>query len=521
MGRGSADVAVGDRPVESYLHKSIALTRISERRKIRAKPGIVRRWFTPQLPLARGVLLKVGVWRTLPMSGAQRELDLRRSDDKPRFRKYGVDRPETDPTRLWSGLRDLSVRLVEVIERSAPTAPILVAGDWGSGKSSLLEAARQSLRDSHHPTIWFDAWSREGEGTLLPLLLRALGQYAPRKVARKGRVQWGWIRFMKEAHRAVAENVPSVAVLAGAVGLSPFNPWFHILHLFEPLVHGLGRRHIASDADAIAVLQRELHRFVEEIVSRKMGRPVVFFIDNLDRCNPEVALSLIESLRILIGSGEAVPDARYVVALDRTALIRAITLKFHGMSEYDGNRYLEKIFPISFHLPRPEGAAILQFVQSFLSPGDRRRGEEHSPSTNDDILSRALADPIFANPRLMKRCIERFSMVLEFEYKTVRKGGPVPSDQQDYTNLFLAKWIAAGERWPDLRRLFSRHGDDYWVKVGNHLANQQAPLPDKEAVELLAEQDLLYWLRRELFGNKETRLDAYRYADLRLRSFGL
>jgi hypothetical protein len=435
--------------------------------------------------------------------------------------KFGDDRPQTEPTRLWTGLRELSVRLVKVIERSAPSAPILVAGDWGAGKTSLLAVTRQSLADNHHPTIWFDAWSYEGEGPLLPLLLRTLWQHAPRKLARKREAKRRWKRLAKAALRGIAQKGPPMAILAGAVGLPLLGPgwgWSHLLHVIEPIVH-LGHGHTGDSADAIEVVQRELFWLVDEIVTRKNGRPLVFFIDNLDRCSPEAALSLVESLRVLVGGGEAAPDARYVVALDRTALVRAVTQRFSGMTSYDGNRYLEKIFPISFHLPRPEGAAILQFVQSFLDSGKLdTNGTSPSISRLDDILSLALADPIFANPRLMKRCIERFRMVMEFEDQPEEGGG---SEKQDYEDLFLARWIAAGERWPTLRWLFSRHGHDYWLQVGRHLGDGQAPLQDKEIVQLLAEQDIQAWLRRELFGTKETRLEAYRRADLRLGRFGL
>lgn len=436
--------------------------------------------------------------------------------------KFGDDRPQTEPTRLWAGLRELSGRLVKVIERSVPSTPILVAGDWGAGKTSLLAVTRQRLADHHYPTIWFDAWSHEGEGPLLILLLRTLWQHAPRKLARKRRWKRRWKRLAKATLRGVAQKGPPMAILAGAVGLPHLGyGWGHLLHLIEPIVHGLGHGHAGDDADAIEVVQRELFWLVDEIVSRKNGRPLVFFIDNLDRCSPEAALSLVESLRVLIGGGEAAPDARYVVALDRTALVRAVTQKFDGMTSYDGNRYLEKIFSISFHLPRPEGAAILQFVQSFLDSRGKPVTHGTSPSISrlDDILSLALADPIFANPRLMKRCIERFRMVVEFEDKPEERSGG--SDKQDYEDLFLARWIAAGERWPTLRWLFSRHGNDYWLQVARYLGDGQAPLRDKDIVQLLAEQDIQAWLRRELFGTKETRLEAYRRADLRLGRFGL
>jgi len=438
--------------------------------------------------------------------------------------KFGDDRPQIDPTRLWTGLRELSGRLVKVIERSVPSTPILVAGDWGAGKTSLLEVTRQRLADNHHPTIWFDSWSYEGEGPLLPLLLRTLWQHAPRKLSWKRKWKRKWQRLVKATLRGIVQKGPPMAILGGAVGLPHLGPawgWSHILHVIEPIVHGLGHGHAKDDADAIEVVQRELFWLVDEIVSRKNGKPLVFFIDNLDRCSPEAALSLVESLRVLIGGGKAAPDARYVVALDRTALVRAVTQKFSGMTSYDGNRYLEKIFPISFHLPRPEGAAILQFVQSFLDSGVKSDAKGTSPSISrlDDILSLALADPIFANPRLMKRCIERFRMVLEFEDKPEEGSGD--SEKQDYEDLFLARWIAAGERWPTLRWLFSRHGNDYWLQVARYLNDGQAPLVDKDIDQLLAEQDIQAWLRRELFGTKETRLEAYRRADLRLGRFGL
>src|SRR5262245_30712949 len=82
---------------------------------------------------------------------------------------FGDDRPQADQALLWDGLRDLSDRLTTVIERSAPSAPILVTGDWGSGKSSLLAATRNRLDGRQYLTVWFGAWSYEGEGPLLPL----------------------------------------------------------------------------------------------------------------------------------------------------------------------------------------------------------------------------------------------------------------------------------------------------------------------------------------------------------------
>jgi hypothetical protein len=446
---------------------------------------------------------------------------------------FGNDDPQTHPDDLWDGLRDLSQRLAYVIKLAAPSTPILVSGDWGSGKSSLLAATQKALAATGHLTVAFNAWSYEGEGPLLPLLLRALWQQAPKELTSKREAKRSREALLQAAGRLVAQKGPSMAILAGALGLPllgealqgfHFLHHFHFLHLFEPLVHGSGHgEHKNGDhEDAVAVVQEEFRWLIERLINKHSGQPVVFFIDDLDRCSPFAALALIESLRILIGGtngGKEAPEARYVVALDRTTLIRTVQQKFHGMSDYDGNRYLEKIFPLSFHVPQPERAAIMHFVASFFVadktlPSDTREALK-------DILCLALANPVFANPRLMRRCTQRFQMYLRFEAASGRAiVGPL-DDEHSYKLLFLVKWIAAGERWPTLRRLFARHADDYWLKVKQCLSEPQASSPEVEIEPLLAEQDLVLWLRRELFGTKETRLDAYRNAEEQLSRYGL
>lgn len=438
----------------------------------------------------------------------------------PLAQRYGDDRHLTGAAELSDGLRDLSDRLMKVIPSAVSSAPILITGDWGSGKSSLLDVTRGRLERSGHLTVWFDSWSYEGEGPLLPLLLRALWQRAPRELAKSREAKRKWENLQKAAGQLVKQKGPPVAALAGAL-FSPglgFHAGHYLFHLMEPLVHRSEHGSQAYGADTVAVVQREFRWLIEKLSRERGRRPIIIFIDDLDRCDSLAALSLIESLRVLIGSSGSSNEVpvRYVVALDRVALVRAVTHKFSGMSSYDGNRYLEKIFPISFHLPRPEGAAILHFVQSFLGHDNQSK----DAAEIGDILSLALADPVFANPRLMKRCIERFKMVLEFE-ATPTRDKPLGPAEQAYKDLFLAKWIAARERWPGLRDLFSLHDNDYWLKVGNHLSDRGAPLPDNDAAALLSEQDILIWLRKEFFGTKETRLNDYRDADRRLRRFGL
>src|SRR5262249_33833580 len=92
------------------------------------------------------------------------------------------------------------------------------------------------------------------------------------------------------------------------------------------------------------------------------GRSPATFIAGPDRARPEGAVALRDAIRMLI-SGAAEANCRFVVALDRAVVVEAISAKFEKIRGYDGNRYLEKLFPLEFHVPQPsrrEADALIQ-----------------------------------------------------------------------------------------------------------------------------------------------------------------
>jgi len=88
-------------------------------------------------------------------------------------------------------------------------------------------------------------------------------------------------------------------------------------------------------------------RFSRLVTEAFDGAAPVILIDDLDRCSPDGAVALLDGIRLLVTGG---PELRcnFVVALDRGVIAARSVAKFQGISGYDGNRYLEKIFPVSF-----------------------------------------------------------------------------------------------------------------------------------------------------------------------------
>ena len=73
------------------------------------------------------------------------------------------------------------------------------------------------------------------------------------------------------------------------------------------------------------------------------GKPLVVFIDELDRCRPDFAVNFLERVKHVFD----VPSLVFVMAVNRKELA-SVVKSFYGCG--DGEKYLEKFFDLVFHL---------------------------------------------------------------------------------------------------------------------------------------------------------------------------
>jgi hypothetical protein len=434
------------------------------------------------------------------------------------------DQPEVEADALWDGLTGFARAVGSALQTLPDDSPVLITGPWGAGKTTFLRALQRQIDPDPQAkprTVWFEAWRCEAEGALLPAMIRSVWEAAAPNVKDRETLvrafRMALFVALRGARFAAAafgqKDVAEAAETLDPKGLK--EDWDALL--------SLGER--APDRDPL----RELHeRFASLIevgwpgASADPAKRPVIFVDDLDRCSPEKAVALIEQIRSIVALGHELP-CRFIVAMDREVLVRAISAKFASIGSYDGNRYLEKVFPLAFSLPVPEKNATGHMVRKLLK---RQRGaaaqlaaaEQRESDGWHEALSTALGEAHFANPRLIKRCINRFAFIKHFE----RTAGMTVEDAQggDDADIVLAKWLAATERWPALRRLIQQRRDE-WQRIEQALMGQASgPLgPDAEAV--LNERGGSPWLRAEIFAGNNASLSRYQGAELRLRRWGL
>ncbi len=428
------------------------------------------------------------------------------------------DSPATEDHQIWKGLNSYAERLTDILPSLPSISPVLINGDWGSGKTTLLKTIQRKLegKDTHTQTIWFDAWRYESEIALLPALIRTVWDAAPDDVHDDEDTLGFFNTAWKCAVTVGMRVAPILAEVAGAKALSSLLDGMSPSKLDNDIQTFENSTTLKPQPDPTEQLWETFSKILEKSWP---GKSIIIIIDDLDRCSPEGSVELLDGLRLLISSSQGNINCRFVVALDKKVVSSAVSKKFSNIGGYDGNRYLEKIFPLSFDIPVPNDREVALLLKTFL----KETHDSEEPQHNDqrfcnqrDALSEALRDPLFNNPRLMKRCINRFNLVIMFE----EASGDSVSFEINYDRA-LAKWIAATERWPNLRRLVRTRDQEYWEQVAKVLHDPSKAMPDDEATFLLKEQGARVWVQREMLGTTNIRTTEFLDAETRMQRWGL
>jgi len=277
-----------------------------------------------------------------------------------------------------------------------------VHGKWGEGKTSVLRQARSLIAetDGEVITVWFNAWQYDHElYPLVPLALAIAGEVDRaipdgEKYGKAGR--WITLREIGAALRAVA------------TGLTLRTPVFEISG--KEVISEIDRAGAAEVGTSLAssVYQRAYDLLMqasavgvdEEGDARRP--PIVVFIDDLDRCTPERALRLLQSVRLVLSQ----PGFLFVLALDRDPVTHHLAREYErlkiGKPDECARSYLDKMIQLPLWIP-PHSARFEGFIKKVL---DREEMVAH-PEVREAVaeLAEVLCVGTEANPRAVVRLV--------------------------------------------------------------------------------------------------------------------
>ncbi len=242
------------------------------------------------------------------------------------------DNKEIDKENPWSDDELKREKFADVltnrIKNGVSPYTISVNGGWGTGKTFLLQRWRQQLENENdgYKAIYYNAW--EDDFCVNPLV-SIIGQIATKI---EDNDLDSLIADVKKA---------AIPLLVKKV--------LNYAHLTKEELQSEINNTIDKYSEHTAQI-KELKKSLEKLTNKieeKTGLPLIFIIDELDRCRPTFAIEVLERIKHLFN----IPGIIFVLGMNRTELEKSIK---HVYGHINSKEYLRRFYDIDLTLSAPK-----------------------------------------------------------------------------------------------------------------------------------------------------------------------
>ena len=261
--------------------------------------------------------------------------------------------------------KPIAENIIRLLTSDIDLSPMVIDGGWGTGKTEFCQKLIRLMQEQHpdYRPVYIDAFRSDHSGEpLLALLAEIIKACTPEDTGEQPSEQ------RKNITRKVAKAAGFVmkTVAKAAVG--------HVLKQnTDDLAEGLQQIiNDGQDADSLAetvtdaaatIASHTIDATVEALLKEQIEaeknletlkacltelaaeKPIILFIDELDRCRPDYAVDMLEVIKHVFD----VENVK-VVLVTNTKQLRAAINHRYGM-EVDAQKYLDKFLKYSFALP--------------------------------------------------------------------------------------------------------------------------------------------------------------------------
>lgn len=236
--------------------------------------------------------------------------------------------------------RNIADKVIKLLDAGIDVSPMVIDGSWGTGKTEFCHKLLNllSTKDTHQQ-IYIDAFRADHADEPLMTILAEVIKILPSGEAQRS--------FIEKALPALRYGIKTIAK-AGVAHLLR-QDYLDVVDDFDKELQETAEKTIDATVESLLKehVQAEknlksLQNALQEIAAIK---PIVVFVDELDRCRPNFAIELLEIIKHTFD----VPNVRFVLITNKKQLKAAIN-HCYGAS-VDAHRYLDKFVKFTISLP--------------------------------------------------------------------------------------------------------------------------------------------------------------------------
>ena len=261
--------------------------------------------------------------------------------------------------------KPIAENIIRLLTSPIDLSPMVIDGSWGTGKTEFCQKLIRLMQQQHpdYRPVYIDAFRSDHSGEpLLALLAEIIKACTPedtgeqpseqrknitRKVAKAARfgiktvVKAAASHLLKQSTDDLAEEFQQImndGQDADSLAETVTDATATIAsHTIDATVEALLKEQIEAEKNL-----ETLKACLKELAAEK---PIILFIDELDRCRPDYAVDMLEVIKHVFD----VENVK-VVLVTNTKQLRAAINHRYGV-EVDAQKYLDKFLKYSFALP--------------------------------------------------------------------------------------------------------------------------------------------------------------------------
>ncbi|MBW8191825.1 KAP family NTPase [Neiella marina] len=251
-----------------------------------------------------------------------------------------------DIRKLTFGSRDefqrkkIADQTIALLQSGIDVSPMVIDGSWGTGKTEFCHKLMNLMREQDsHQIVYIDAFKADHANEPLMSVLAEVIKLIPDEDGKKGFKDKA-LPVLRFGAKAVGKAVVSHLLRQDAAD---------VVEEFDDAIQQTADK--AIDATVESVLkdhveaEKNLKALQDALEAWAAQKPIVLFVDELDRCRPDFAVDMLEIIKHTFD----VPGVQFVLVTN-TQQLKASISHCYGPT-VDTQRYLDKFLKFSFGLP--------------------------------------------------------------------------------------------------------------------------------------------------------------------------
>ena len=233
--------------------------------------------------------------------------------------------------------QDEIIRLTSIIEAVDNQMVLAINSEWGTGKTTFLKMWKQSLENDGYKTVFFNSWENDfSEDPFVSFIGEINKELGANEFTKD------LIEASKPVVMSILKSIPGMLAdaLKNKTGVD----------LTSIKFDEIAENYISNklddynkDKESATNFKEELKKFSTKIYENT-EKPLIIFVDELDRCRPDFAIKLLERVKHYFN----IENIIFILGVDKEALSNSIKVVYGEGTDING--YLTRFIDMEYKL---------------------------------------------------------------------------------------------------------------------------------------------------------------------------